>query len=499
MNAYVPTGRPPGRPPNAIGAIRNIPYKPAGRTIERFHKSDAFLRALLGPFGSGKTAAGIVELIWRAAEQKVSPDGKRHSRWALIRNHYPELQTTTVRSFEQWMPRSAGVFKQSPPMTFTLSTDEIEAEFLFLALDRPEDVAKLLSLELTGALVDEAREVDKAVVDVLTGRVGRYPQQIMGGPSWSGVILISNPCDVDHWLYHMVTNPDKSDDLQLFRQPSGLSPEAENLQNLPGGRKYYERMSQGKDPEWIAAYVHGEWALVSFGLPVYPSYRDSVHTAPEPLAPVPGLPLILGADYGLTPAAVITQRLPDGRWLVVDEFCTEDAGVVRFSEGLVAYVRANYRDHDIAAVFADPAGNIRSQVDERTAIEVMREHTGWRVKAAPGANEWTIRRETVIAALNRMVDGRPGLQISPKCRVLRKGFAGAFHFRPIRASITGRSYDEKPAKTFESHVHDSLQYALLGAGDGDLVLNRVRRRDIGAHRPRMAKNLDYDVLNPHWD
>ena len=72
-------------------------------------------------------------------------------------------------------------------------------EVIFIALDKAEDVKKLLSLELTGAFINEAREIPKAVLDAVTMRVGRYPSQRDGGPTWSGVIMDTNAPDEDHW------------------------------------------------------------------------------------------------------------------------------------------------------------------------------------------------------------------------------------------------------------------------------------------------------------
>jgi hypothetical protein len=473
--------------------LKVINYRYAGPVIEAFHKSTAFVRMLMGPFGSGKSVAAVMEMLWRAAEQQPAPDGKRYTRWAVIRSTYPELSTTTIKTFQQWVPRELGTLRAQPPMSFHIRVGDIDAEFLFLALDREDDVRKLLSLELTGAWINEAREVPKAVFEALTGRVGRFPQMSIGGPSWSGVILDTNPPDTEHWLYHAFENGERPADWEIFKQPSGLSPDAENRANLPAN--YYERLAAGKDEDWVRVYVHGEYGFVREGQPVFPMFRDSVHVGPEALPPIPGLPIALGVDFGLTPAAVFGQRLPDGRWHIFDEFVCDNAGVIRLAEGLTAYVRATYPDNPIAAVFGDPAGNIRSQNDEKTALEILREHTGWKVRPAP-SNDWTMRREVAVAALNRMIDGKPGFLLSPKCPMLRKGFAGGYHYRAIRASITGRQYDEKPQKNEYSHPHDALQYLLLGGGDADLVMNRVRRqRAANDNRPRMAKNLDYNVFN----
>ena len=53
----------------------------------------------------------------------------------------------------------------SVPYTHNIKKGDVELEVIFLALDRPEDVKKLLSLELTGVWVNEAREIPKSIID----------------------------------------------------------------------------------------------------------------------------------------------------------------------------------------------------------------------------------------------------------------------------------------------------------------------------------------------
>ena len=135
---------------------------------------------------------------------------------------------------------------------------------------------------------------------------------------------------------------------------------------------------------------------------------------------------------------------------------------------------------------------MRSQNDERTAISLLQEHTGWRWRPAPvPSNDFTIRREVVVAALNRMVDGRPGLVLSPSCAMLRKGFVSGYHYRRVSSPITGIRYHDKPAKNVFSHPHDALQYLLLGGGEHRVVMNRAKRR---RHKPMMARDVDYDLF-----
>ena len=54
-------------------------------------KDDSFFRGVRGPVGSGKSVSCCIEIFRRAAKQEPSPDGKRKSRWAVIRNTNPQL------------------------------------------------------------------------------------------------------------------------------------------------------------------------------------------------------------------------------------------------------------------------------------------------------------------------------------------------------------------------------------------------------------------------
>ncbi|MGN6534778.1 MAG: phage terminase large subunit [Mesorhizobium sp.] len=476
---------------------REIKYEPAGPTLRQFHRSSAFVRAVMGPFGSGKSSAMAMEIIWRAAEQAPAADGKRHSRWAVIRNTYPELQLTTVKTFKDWTA-GVGKWNHNPPITYRLQAGDIDLEVIFLALDKEDDVKKLLSLELTGAWLNECRELPKSIFEAVTARVGRYPSKAMGGPTWSGVILDTNPPADDHWFYQLF-EVDRPAGYELFKQPSGLAENAENLDNLPGGRGYYTRIAAGKDPDWIKVYVHGQYGRLIEGKPVFYNFRDGTHVAPGSLAAVPGLPLLIGVDFGLTPSAVIGQRLADGRWLILSELTMDGAGVERFARALTSHVALTYPDHEVGGVWGDPAGNHRSEIDERTALEVLAEKTGWRVRPAAPDNNWTLRLEVCLAVFARLIDGKPGILISPECADFRKACGGGYHYRLLRTG-GGLTYAEEPAKSATdpaSHLADAFQYLLLGGGEANIVMNkaaRAKRKSL----PGSGGGSDYNVLDPTY-
>ncbi len=460
-------------------------YTPSGVTLKEFHEDDSFVRGIMGPFGSGKSSAIVMEILIRSQQQRPSPDGIRRTRWAVIRNSYPELKSTTLKTWAQWCPTSYGKLNQDSPIIHRIIKPDFDMEVFFIALDKPDDMRKLLSLELTGAWINEAKEIPKAILDAVTGRVGRYPAAMDGGPTWYGLIMDTNPPDDQHWWYNF-SEVETPREWRFFKQPSGLSDKAENLENLP--KNYYQRLMTGKDPDWVKVYVEGDYGYVVEGKPVYPMYLDSSHCQQSDLDPDPRVALFVGADFGVSSAAVIGQKLPDGQWLILDEFISDDAvGIKRFAEALLSYVTITYPGYKIGGAWGDPSGENRT-LEGSTPLAIMKAGTGWAWKPAP-TNDIDMRLEAVKGALRRMVDGKPGIVISPKAKVLRKGFAGGYHYK---LKNDGAQTFETPNKNRFSHPHDANQYMLLGGGEAAAVLNKAERKK--GQSTRFAKDMDYPVF-----
>lgn len=483
-------------------AIRHIRYA-ATPTLARFHTSNAFYRGIMGPVGSGKSTAMCMELIQRAQRQAPGQDGLRRSRFAVVRNTYRELADTTLKTWLDWFPEDLfGRFSRTS-MTHVLRFGDVRMEVLFRSLDRPGDVKKLLSLELTGAWFNEARELPKAIIDAMGDRVERFPPKRDGGCTWAGVIMDTNPPDTDHWWYRLAEE-ERPKGWAFFHQPGGLlelsgqggqasfvpNPAAENLANLPAA--YYLKRMEGKPADHVRVYYCAKYGSVQDGKPVFPEFHSSVHVAQESLRAVEGAVLHVGLDFGLTPAAVFGQRESTGRWLWLGELVAEDMGMTRFAGELRRVIAARWPGFEVL-VHGDPAGVQRSQVDERTAFDILRA-SGIDARPAP-SNDPLLRREAVALPLTRMVDGGPGLLVSPDCRVLIKGMAGAYRYKRVELAGEERFRDE-PDKNRYSHVCDAAQYLMIGAGEGRAVLGRAvagrsafDREECG--RPVRAEN-DYD-------
>jgi hypothetical protein len=460
-------------------------------------RSNAFVRGIRGPIGSGKSTACVMEILRRARQQPPGNDGIRRSRWAIIRNTFPELKTTTIKTWHAWVSRDLGRWVDGGPPTHHIVADGIDLEVLFIALDDPRDVRKLLSLELTGAWINEAREVPKTVLDMLTGRVMRYPSAMQGGRGWFGIIMDTNSPDDDHWWYRLAEK-EHPEGFEFYAQPSGLDDDAENLDwlnqtdesvRLPLGhherrrlgRTYYELQLAGKTEEWVKVYVRGEYGFVQEGRAVYPEYRDSLHCREFELRP--GMLIHVGIDFGLTPAALFGARLPMGGWRWRWEKCSEHMGAKNFGELVLKpqFAELERIGFAIGDITGDPAGEQSAQTDENTPFKILK---GLGINARPAStNDFTIRREAVAGALGRIVDGEPGLIVHPDCSVTRRGMAGRYAYKRVRV-LGDERYHDKPDKNEYSHPCEGGQYMLLGGGEARRVMNKPTR--VGP-RPQYAQ------------
>lgn len=441
-------------------------------TIGDFSNSDAFVRGLIGPFGSGKSSGCVVEFPYRAMNQKPGPDGIRRTRWAVVRNTVRELQDTTIQTFHNWLPpHHFGRYYSSDNRYVVKAFDHCEFEVLFRALDRPEDVKKLLSLDLTGAWLNEVREIPWAIVDAIMGRCGRYPPMDQGGPTWSGVWMDTNPPDTDSKFYKFfeeedwrpsfdvlkragqlppgITKPEHY--AQIFHQPSGLSPDAENLANLTPG--YYARLGIGKSEEWKKVYIEGKYGFVTDNKIVFPEYSDELHL--RDANPIKGVTIERNWDWGLTPAVSFSQILPNGQWLVFDELIATGMGADRFTDEVLEYCGRVFKGQADFDDLGDPAGQGRAQTDERTCFEIA-QAKGIDMRA--GVQTLQLRLESLRKPLRTLGDnGRPRFVLNPRCKNIRKALLGGYYYR--RMATNSERFAEEPEKNHPySDLMDGLEY-----------------------------------------
>jgi len=447
--------------------MANLVYTPSPSVVP-FLTSTKFANFIVGPVGSTKTTASLIKIGYEAKQVKACSDGIRRSRVAVIRNTRQMLWDTTIPDFIKWFPdQEAGILEKTNSR-FILKFDDVECEVLFRGLDDANDVRRLLSLQLTFGVMDEFREINPDIYNALTGRLGRYPDKTMNGVGACNdagdqvhkVWGATNPPDADTFWEKMLTEPAKN--MHVTIQPSGLSQEADWVEFLPDG--YYENLCEGKSEDWIDVYVHGKFGKSLSGQPVFRSFEKDIHVAPKPLQYIKlsTHPLIIGMDFGLTPACTVNQIDMHGRLLTFADLVSDGMGVLRFSREKLKPMLANRFPGMNVLIIGDPAGTQRAQTDEKSVFDILKAE-GFRVISAK-SNNIVARVNAVDKFLTRTIDGKPGHLIDPSCVHLIAALRGGYRYK-IRQN--GEA-DDKPEKNQYSHIADAHQYACLHA-DGNVT------------------------------
>lgn len=439
-----------------------INYVPS-KTVREFYESDAKMRVIMGPVGSGKSVGMCFEVLRRAMAQEPGPDKLRRTRFAVVRNTVRQLSDTTIKTWLDWFPDGVCGHFMRTTKTYFLEIGDIRCEVMFRALDDADDVANLNSLELTGAWFNECRDINEHIVDAMSKRIGRYPSKKDGGPTWHGMWGDTNPPVMDTWWYYQMEHLDPKDGVSpndngwvVYKQPSGRSSEAENIENLPDG--YYD--TQGRSDEYIRTFIDGLYGHSLAGTPVYKYFKPDYHISKHPLRPVKGSvrPLIIGMDLGLTPAAVIGQLDPRGRMLIMGEATGFDMGVQRFIRTKLKPLLNEKFPGMKVQIVCDPAGKARQQGDEKSTVQLI-EAEGFSVIPA-STNAIAARLNAVDDYLMRNSDGDAAFLLDPSCTALKAAMMGGYRFHPKTGNIEKTGDAGK-----HSHIAEALQYLALHITD----------------------------------
>ena len=462
---------------NAVVTFKSPP------TVGRFMLDKFFIRFIIGPVGSGKSVGCIMELLRRAREQAANARGLRQTRFAIVRNTLQQIKQTCLADIEMWIKPIAHYKVSDQTIYVTMNLPDgtkVESEWLLMPLDTKEDVKRLLSLNLTGAWVSEFREIPLDVIDGIVGRLGRYPAKAIAPLTWHGLIGESNPPDEDSEWFHKL-EVERPPNWNVFKQPGGMDPAAENRENLPDD--YYENLVSNNSPDWVDVHVHAKYGKSLSGQAVFRStFRPDFHISKIPLFATPGLPLMLGQDFGRTPAALISQIDTRGRLLVLREVNSVDMGIELFITSTLRPVLYQFYMGFTAFMVADPTGRYKGQTGEESPFDALK-RLGFKVYAAP-SNELEPRLRAVEQQFLRSIDGGPSVLIDgTNCPNLVQALK--YHYR-YRRKKDGE-LDEKPEKTHPwSDLADDLQYLCLSTNNnyiGALIARERSRKTSPPLRP----------------
>ena len=485
----------------------------ANATFAQVHMDTAKYLFIRGSVGSGKSSGCILHCYINAMEQPPGVDGVRRSKYAILRASYPNLKSTTIDSWiNDWFGPLINVVYDIPirgeiMMDHPDGITKIEMKLIFLALDREEDVNKLQSLQCTGAHLNEAAEIPRGVFQMLKSRVNRYPRmrtldkihpdfREMYKPYLNKygklgaykpfIIHDYNSIATEHWLYK-IAEEEKPDKHAFYTQPPALlmcpksegfvedaegnwykfNPEADNLENL--NEDYYIDQCQGADPDWISVFVLNNYGSLRAGKPVYKMYNDKIHYSDKPYEVKKGIPIIVGVDTGLTPAAAFMQLTTTGELVVFDEVVTEDCSIHEFCyDHLWPLIRNKYKGFNFE-FYVDPE-NKRGQTDKKTAQDIMKK-SGLPVHLGK-TNNPAQRFESVVFFLRKV----NGFTLTDGVPILRKGFISEFKFEKVSTTVQGTKWKDKPEKNIYSHVQEALQYGAMEFVEGKIFRKNVAKK-----------------------
>lgn len=226
--------------------------------------------------------------------------------------------------------------------------------------------------------------------------------------------------------------------------------------------KEWEDAVRASLPAWQFEMEYGESWSAHVGKKVFPDFRKGFHSTKETIRPEPGLPLLCGIDFGLTPAVILCQLI--GTQLrVFKEFIEQDGSIRKLGPTVLAWLRINYPDflrEGMFFTFVDPAGNQRSQVDETTCIRELHKQGFFGIR--PGPMLWEERRQAVESFLTRVSKEGPALLVSERdCPLLFEGLAGGYRYPDSYLDVAPDK--ARPVKDRFSHPADAFQYVCAGA------------------------------------
>ena len=463
--------------------VKNYVVQP---TAQAFHSCrDSLVRAMRGPRNSGKSVTMVWDIFLRAmAIPPISGTNVRKSRWLIVAKTYNRIQETAMQEWTEWFgePLTQTWLGNRPRanVDFSHPSDgtRIEMDLIFAAADDTQAAEQFKSMQMTGAWLVEASSIDdERVLHLMLDTVGRYPAARDGGHNGlGGLIMDTNAMSTTHWWYkkECIERPLK---WKFFVQPpallevpgsnppifvpnEGQDPRfgpAENIENLNGGFSWYMDRISGKPTLFTRVYFCNEFGELEEGVGIYQNFNDQIH-ADDHLELYRGLPLVLAADFGRTPAISFGQLSPQGQLRVVDEIVTQNFSMRACARDLVApRLRNEYAGFNGYLAFGENSGSTKGNQNDSSCFDEFADATGIHMDRVS-----TNLQQPRWEAVRYFLDQRDGFKISrKKCPIAYEGFLGKYCMN--QTGLEEKGVYGNVQDNIYTHIHDSIQALALWA------------------------------------
>lgn len=485
-------------------ALDEIEWFPSGPVARAFVLDPAPVTLICGPWGSGKTTALFVKLLLCACAVPPSPiDGVRYARVAVVRDTYRNLETNTIPSWQERFPKTLGKWKGggggepgAHVIDFVLSDGTVlHLEVLFAAVGDHNVKQFCDGLQITACAMNGMDELPEDLIGYMMPRLGRWPPPQHRPPDWKKFVDywckimadMNAPEEDNHTVRDFSEKPKEG--YKLFIQPSGLSPNAENIENLRDG--YYDKLAAANEDWWVKRFIENKFGYSRKGKPVYPEFNRDLHVAARPLKYEKKRKLVLGLDAQKDACAVAQQREFGGRLNWLHAFIPPvRMGAKQFGKWLADEVAIVYPDLGEYEFSLDPSGFDPNGIDDDfTWAEVFGRAFGlgdeWSAFVLPApTNNLDPRIEVVRTALVQ-VDGFAMCPIG--CKPLIRPFMTGYRYGDSKTH-GDEVLTQIPIKNEWSHVMEAGQYGALRISGMRNTIGRSPKRS------RQPAEIQHDPL-----
>jgi hypothetical protein len=425
-------------------------YEILGPVSANFIRDDKNqIQLLMGPLGSGKTTTVLLKIVNEI--RILTALGIKDTKWTFVRKTASQLEDTIV--FDWLQMNKDGKYNKTEKIwrnNFKNQKGEkCTVTIFFRALDVPADIDKIRSVNITGAYINEAKTAHIDIVEALNRRIGRYPlPELKNIPYQRKLLLDTNPPSSDHWIYNLfVLN--KLDKWKLYKQPGGLSKDAENTHNLPDD--YYTNFGDSN----VIADRDGEFSQTEEGMRIYTGFNPSIHTTN--IDKIQKNRIFLGMDLGTNIATIFGYRNNDV-WYIFKEIFRSNSNLLEMIGLINSYLKKEHIDKENIEIFIDPSGFSKKGIGYETEGDILGRYFNCDVSSLP-SNQQFLRKEPVKILLNKLINGKGYIQIDKEnCPMLIKALNGGYHYKRMKTSFN--TYHSLPDKNIFSHIAEAFEYLI---------------------------------------
>lgn len=448
-------------PPNTDGVCGPLPKQAQFMGLANDPKGPQCL-AYFGGVGSGKS----VVLCGTILTQMIVHGGE----YVISRLYMPELRRTTMKCFLDMVPPELLIEHRVADAEIRIkSASGKPAVVYFVGLDEP---SKLLSLNLSGAGIDEGSEVSQEAFMLLLNR-------LRNKSGLRKILVVGNPRG-HNWVYSLFVGKKGLKNPMNYRMI--LAPTTENT-HLPEG--YVQNMLDSYSPERIKRDVYGSFD--SFEGQVFSEFDREQH-AVRPFK-IPGnWERHIRIDHGFrNPAAFIFCAVnPEGEVYVYKEIYERE----KLIKELVEMVKNNITKTDkFQTVKIDPSTRARRGTSGASDYDEYVRH--WPTALPPiglAKNDVQVGVDRVKSYLKvHPKFKKPMLYIFDTCQNLLEEIS-TYRYPELRPAEQGNKAEKENPLKINDHAIDALRYFIVDLPE---PYNTEQRADLERQKKYTAIEIKF--------